>query len=179
VIRRSGLAVSAVIALAAPAAAELTETGEHGFTISHSFEVEVAPATAWAALTDVSAWWDPVHSYSGDAARFSLEPSAGGCFCEIWNGGSVVHAEVLQAHDRALLRLSGALGPLQAMGLSSIHDWTLEPTDIGTRITYTNRVRGWPGDSLDELAPIVDGVQVGQMERLRRYIATGDPDTAE
>jgi uncharacterized protein YndB with AHSA1/START domain len=162
--------------LAVPAAAELTEASEQGFTISHTFEVEVAPATAWAALTDISAWWDPAHSYSGEASSFSLEPSAGGCFCEIWNGGSVVHAEVLQAHDRTLLRMSGALGPLQAMGLSSIHDWTLEATRTGTRITYTNRVRGWPGDSLDQLAPIVDGVQVGQMERLQRYIATGEPE---
>ncbi len=174
---RTLAATAIALAASVAARAELAETGEHGFTIRHALDVAVEPAAAYAALIDVAAWWDPEHSYSGDAASLSLDAAAGGCFCEVWDGGSVVHAQVLQVFENASLRMTGALGPLQAMGLSSIHEWTLEPIADATRITYVNRVRGWPGDDLEALAPIVDGVQVGQMERLRRYIATGDPDT--
>jgi len=169
----AGLCVAALFA--GTARAELTQTDAHGFTIRHAFTVSAAPDDAYAAMLDIANWWDPEHSYSGDAANFSLQAVAGGCFCETWDAGSTLHAEIIQVRDGAMIRMRGALGPLQEMGLSSLHEWTFEATDTGTQITYVNLVRGWPGDELEALAPIVDAVQVAQMERLRRWIEYGDP----
>lgn len=166
----------AACAWAAGAQAELIETSEHGFTIRYAFTAEAAPEAAYGALIDVAHWWNPEHSYFEGGDAFSLDARAGGCFCETGAEGSVKHAEVVQVFENRSMRWLGALGPLQGMGLSSVHDWTIEPSEDGVVVTYVNRVRGWPGDELEVLAPIVDAVQVDQMQRLERFIATGDPE---
>jgi hypothetical protein len=163
-------------AASAPTRAEVTEASEYGFALSHSFEATVSANEAFDAFARVADWWSPAHTYSRDAARMSLAIEAGGCFCEVWPGGAVKHAEVAQVRERRYVRMLGALGPLQDLGVTQVHDWTVERTDTGSRVTYFTRVSGRPGDGLVELAPIVDGVMAEQMSRLQRFIATGNPD---
>src|SRR5690606_29347088 len=65
------------------ARAEIVSAGPNGFSISHVAEApDVAAPVVWAALADVAKWWDPEHTYSGDARNLSLEPQVRGCFCE-------------------------------------------------------------------------------------------------
>lgn len=185
-LRTGMLSASAALALAAAASAEVTETSEGGFSLLLSFETSATPEEAWAALIAPSAWWSSDHSYSGDAANFSLDVAPGGCFCEVWDGGAVKHGEVVQfrtpsAASGGLLRLEGGLGPLQNLAVGQIQDWTIDPIDggalqSGSKVTYRTRVSGRTRDGFDQLAPVVDGVMAEQVGRLERYLANGSPE---
>ena len=73
-------------------------------------------------------WWDPAHTWSGSARNLKLEPKAGGCFCEkLADGGSVQHGRVIFAQPGKLLRLEGALGPLQDMAVTGVLSFNLAP----------------------------------------------------
>ncbi|HEX2493499.1 MAG TPA: hypothetical protein VHK24_06950, partial [Steroidobacter sp.] len=39
-------------------------------------------AACGAALADIAKWWDPEHTYSGDARNLTLDTQVRGCFCE-------------------------------------------------------------------------------------------------
>src|SRR6187399_2647116 len=120
------LAVSAyAAALASPAAAEVSASSDTGFVSHNVAEVAASPATAWARLSLPGRWWSSEHTYSGDAANMSIEPVAGGCFCETIpaaNGvpaGQVEHMRVLYVDPRTrTMRLGGGLGPLQSEALT-------------------------------------------------------------
>lgn len=158
----------------APLQAEVTAAADGGFISRHTLTLEASPTVVWRALTDeVSRWWDPAHSYSGDAGNFSLDARAGGCFCEaLAGGGSVMHLQVVFAEPDRLLRMSGGLGPLQGLGVSGAMTFELEPAPAGrTVLRYQYVVSGFLPDGLAGLAEPVDSVQLGQLERLARYLA--------
>ena len=76
---------------------------------------------------------------------------------------------VLTAIPGRTLRMSGALGPLQAEGLIGTLTVTLEPSDSGTRITWDYLVDGEARFPVAEFAPVVDGVQgefLGELVKL-------------
>lgn len=157
-----------------PAVAEV-EVSENGFATTNSVTVAAAPYDVWAVLIDPSRYWNPDHSFSGDGANFSLDPHAGGCFCEtLPQGGSVEHMRVIMVQPNQLLRLSGALGPLQAEGLSATMSWQLEAIEGGTRVTQTYVVGGHMRFEREALAPAVDGVVREQLERLASAFAPTD-----
>ena len=150
--------------------AAVQETRDGYFAIQSVILVDVPPAAAYRALIKPSLWWDPAHTWSGSSKSLSLEPRAGGCFCEkLKDGGSVQHARVLFAQPGQLLRLAGALGPLQDMPVSGVLTFTLAPDGPGTRITMTYQVAGAMSIEAAKLAPLVDQVMNGQFERLRGY----------
>ncbi|MGD2133943.1 MAG: hypothetical protein PVI23_14205 [Maricaulaceae bacterium] len=155
---------------AAPASAEVVSADEYGFALSISINTSASPGAAFVALSRFDEWWDPAHTYSGDAANLSIELEPGGCFCEEWGQGAVRHAEVVQVRGEQFIRWTGGLGPLQDLGLVQVHDWSVEQLGVGSRITYSTRVTGHPADGLADLAGIVDAVMTGQMERLEAYI---------
>ncbi|MEM8696582.1 MAG: SRPBCC domain-containing protein [Pseudomonadota bacterium] len=160
------LAILAALAMAAPANAEV-EIGDNGFATSNSATVSATPDEVWAALIEPSRYWSGDHSWSGDAANFSLDPVAGGCFCEIWGeGNSVEHMRVVMVQPGSILRLSGALGPLQSEGLAGALTWQLEPVDGGTRITQTMSVGGHMQFDRESFPPVVDSVVRQQLDGL-------------
>lgn len=166
--------IAACLASAWPAAAAVQEAKEGSFTNQSAVLVDVSPESAYKALRRVAAWWDPAHTWSGSAQNLSLDARAGGCFCErLAQGGTVQHARVLFAQPGKLLRMEGALGPLQEMAVTGILTFGLAPDGKGTRITMTYRVAG--GLTMDgtKLAPLVDQVMTGQLERLRTYANSG------
>ena len=92
--------------------------GPSGFTVRITVHVAAPPSGVFDALTMPSRWWNPQHTFSGDASHLRLELKAGGCFCEtLPNGGSVQHLTVVYVDPGKALRLRGALGPFQSLGV--------------------------------------------------------------
>jgi hypothetical protein len=162
--------------LAMPAQAEIVARGDDSFVVRHVAEVTVSPDVVWKALIEPSGWWDGQNSFSGDAANFSLEPRAGGCFCEALPGegekgflhprGSVEHMRVVLIEENKALRMVGALGPLQSEPVQAVLTITLKPIDGGTRISGEYVVGGYMRFKVDQIAPAVDKVIVTQLDRL-------------
>jgi hypothetical protein len=67
------------------------------------------------------------------------------------------------------LRIVGALGPLQEMGVSGAMTWQLEKAAEGTKVTFTYAVGGYSTAGLEKLAPLVDGVMAGQLKAFKAY----------
>jgi uncharacterized protein YndB with AHSA1/START domain len=169
------IAVALGLAACGPSRAEVRDTREGGFTIESTVMAEAAPAEVYRRLIKIAGWWDPKHTWSGSARNLKLEPKAGGCFCEkLADGGSVQHARVIFAQPGKLLRLEGALGPLQDMAVTGVLTFNLAPDGPGTRITMTYRVAGVLTMEPAKLAPLVDQVMGIQLGRLRTF-ASGAP----
>jgi uncharacterized protein YndB with AHSA1/START domain len=162
------------VACAAPAGAEVTGQNASGFATAGTVAIAAPPDRVWAALVQPGRWWNPQHSWSGDAANLTLEPVAGGCFCEtLANGGSVEHMRVIYADPARQLRLSGALGPLQGEGLAATLTVTLEKAGARTTLAWTYKAGGYTGLPLAQIAPAVDGVVSEQFARLGSLVETG------
>jgi hypothetical protein len=160
--------------------AEVTRSSDVGFTISQTVNVPMPPPAAWSALSEVGRWWDSEHTYSGDARNMRLEPFVGGCFCEkLGMYAGVLHMTVIYAQPPKTLRLSGALGPLQEFAVSGTMTWTIEAAGGGSRITMSYTAGGYADRPLSEWAPLVDSVMSVQVQRLGRFIATGNPADAK
>jgi len=175
------VALVAVVSSSAAAWAEVLSAGPAGFNIRHVVDTPNAPApTVWAALSDIARWWDPEHTYSGNARNLSLDPVVLGCFCEklsLYAG--VEHARVVYALPAKTLRLSGALGPLQPFGVTGSLTWQIDPVGAGSRITMTYNVGGFADRPLAEWAPLVDAVMVAQTQRLASLVNSGNPEPAK
>jgi hypothetical protein len=98
-----------------------------------------------------------------------MEMRAGGCFCEQWDGNSIEHARVIYAARDKVLRLEGALGPLQGMAVAGVMNYAIASADGKTTLTYTYRVRGADAE-LEKLAAIVDKVVGEQFARLVAFV---------
>lgn len=169
---RYRLLVLAAFALSVPAHAELIVKSDTGFVTRTTATVVTSPAETWDVLVAPARWWNKAHTWSGDAANLTLDPSAGGCFCEALPaagsglGGSVEHMRVIHSSPGKVLRLSGALGPLQSEGLQGTLTITFKPVEAGTRIMFEYVVGGYMRFKTDEIAPAVDGVMREQLGRL-------------
>jgi len=158
----------AMIAAPTPAFADVKTATPAGFELESRVVVRASPAEAYAMLGRIGDWWNPAHSYSGKGANLSLEPKAGGCFCErLDGGGSVEHMRVVFAQPGAMLRLQGGLGPLQTEGATGTLSWSLKPVADGTEIVQTYVYGGFVRGGADKLAPLVDKVLAEQLGRLR------------
>lgn len=156
--------------------AEVVRSTESGFSVTQSVNVTMPPPAAWSALTDIGRWWDPEHSYSGDARNLTLEPFVGGCFCEkLGMYAGVQHLRVIYAQPPKMLRLAGALGPLQEFAVTGSMTWTIEVASGGSRITVTYIAGGYADRPLSQWAPLVDSVLMTQVQRLGKFISTGSP----
>ncbi len=187
------LFASAALALAAaasatPAAAEVDSTSPQGFAIKHQAQVKASPDEVWEALGAPNRWWDSRHSFTGDADNFFMDMQAGGCFCErirvtkdgkLENRGSVEHMRVVYAEPGKVLRMVGALGPLQSEGVAATLSVGLKPVDGGTRITFEYVVGGYMRYPIDEIAPAVDGVIGQQLARLAKLLGGGASSSGE
>ncbi len=164
---------AALVLLWAPAlGAEVKEAKPQGFTIENVRVVATDPDSAWAALVDdVDSWWPRDHTWWGEASTLSIEPRAGGCFCDRDGQRQADHLQVVFVDPGKLLRMVGGLGPLQGMGLHGTLEWRLEPAGEGTRITLWYRAGGYAPEDLSTFAPVVDMVQAQQLGGLAGYLA--------
>lgn len=172
---RYGFAVLGMMLAAAPAHAEVQAVGDAGFAISHVVTIAAPPDAVYAALKMPAKWWNGAHSWSGDAANLWMDAQAGGCFCETLPGatrGSVEHGRIIYAQPGKLLRLTGALGPLQGEAVSATLSWELKPVDGGTQISQSYVVGGYARMGMAAIAPAVDQVLGEQLDRLKTFAET-------
>ena len=171
----AGLFVAA--ALACPSHAAVVESNASGFAIEQSFHIAAPPAKVYEALVHPAKWWDSKHTFSGSAANMSLDPHAGGCFCEaLPNGGSVQHGEVVVAAPGETLRLRGPLGPFQGQGVDGALTFALKPSGDGTDLALSNNIGGFMKGGFADWPARADAMLADQLARLKRYLETGSPD---
>ena len=175
-LHHSAIASGLLLAtIASSAQTAVIKSAPDGFVSDSSAVIGVKPARMWRALTNWSNWWDKAHSYSGKAEAIHLDPRGGGLLLERWDKNSVQHAVVLSAVAPSSLRMSGGFGPLQALPVNAILDFSLRGEGSGTRLTMTYRVAGTAANNLDTLAVPVDSVMSEGFSRLLNYAATGKP----
>jgi len=167
-----------VLATAGPVAAEVKDATGSGFTIENAIQVPVEPGKAWKALVeDVDRWWPADHTWWGAESVLSIEPRAGGCFCERHGERQALHMLVTFVDPGKLLRMTGGLGPLQGMGLSGALEFRLAPAAGGaTTVVMYYRAGGYTPDDLSKFAPVVDRVQALQLGGLAALLG-GKPVT--
>lgn len=171
----------AVVLIAAPlgAHARVVDAQAHGMTIVNEVTVPVDANVAWDGLVNhVDAWWPRDHTWF-PGSRLSIEPRAGGCFCERAGGREAWHMAIGFVDPGATLRMLGGLGPLQGLGLTGALDWKLAPVDGGTKITLHYVVGGYTTQDLKGFAPIVDQVQGVQLGGLAKFLAQRAAPAAE
>lgn len=169
------------------AQAEVTNTADNGFTVQHQTVISGDTASVWKAMIAPSRYWNGDHSWTGNAENFYLVPQAGGCFCELIrttsddniksSEGSVQHMRVIFAHNEKMLRLSGALGPLQGEAVTGMLTMLLQPQEDRTAVRFTYKVGGYMEFPVDQIAPAVDGVIGEQLTRLAALFE--DPAAAD
>jgi len=176
-MKRKGCFAGAALAtalFAAPVQAKVIDQSDIGFTVAHTAQVAAAPEDVWAMLRTPDKWWSAEHSWSGDAANFWLDSQAGGCFCEKLPGvagmGSVQHARILFAQPNAMMRLSGAFGPLQGEAVTGTLTIQIKPTDAGAAIRFDYVVGGYMRFKVAEIAPAVDRVLGEQLVGLAKAL---------
>jgi uncharacterized protein YndB with AHSA1/START domain len=164
--------------LAGPLRGEVVETTAAGFVVRNTATINASPANVYAALTDrVGGWWDPSHTFSHDARNLSLDARPGGCFCErLPDGGGVQHMRVVYASPGKLLRLTGAIGPLQEAALTATMTWNLQQRGAATTVELIYTVGGFRAGGFRDIPTVVDGVLRGQLARLKAFVETGRPD---
>ncbi len=167
------LPLCVIIAAAAPmAGADVVDASASGFTTRNTAAIAASPAEVYARLVrDVGKWWDPAHTFSGDAKNLSIDGRAGGLFQEkLAGGGSVLHLTVVNAEPGKMLRMVGGMGPLQAMGVSGSMTWQFKPEGAGTRVDLVYTVGGYSPGGLESIAPLADKVLAEQLQRLKAYV---------
>jgi uncharacterized protein YndB with AHSA1/START domain len=153
---------------ALPLAAELSQSGDNGFTVTHRLETAVAPQDVYRVLTShIDQWWNPDHSWSKQAGNLHLRAEPGGCFCErLPDGGFAEHLRIIYLAPGQEIRFDGTLGPLQGMPVNGRMIWRIEEAGSGSAVTFTYMVFGHPAGGLGAIAPAVDGVIGEQLQRL-------------
>jgi uncharacterized protein YndB with AHSA1/START domain len=144
-----------------PAPAEVLYITETAFAVRHEAEFTMKPAEVFNAMTGrISEWWSADHSWGGDATKLYFKTGIGGCFCEhLPDGGGVEHLRTIYYQPNKEIRLSGALGPLQQMGVQGAMSWRIEQREDDKQfLVFEYRVNGHTAMGMESLAPAVDGV---------------------
>ncbi|HLY05740.1 MAG TPA: SRPBCC domain-containing protein [Rhizomicrobium sp.] len=173
------LAAAVAVVSPIPVSAAVEDEAANGFTVSETADIAAAPARVYEALLAPAHWWNSAHTYSHDAANLTFDARAGGCWCEeLPGGGSVQHMVVVNAIPGKLLRLRGALGPLQGMAVDGAMTVGLRAAGNHTQLTLTYAVGGYAKPGFEELSKAVDSVLGEQTARLARFIETGSAESA-
>ena len=168
------------LAAAAVSPAEVANVAPNGFTVHHTVTIPTSPEKVYAALVNgVGSWWNPEHTYSHDSKSLSIDARPGGCFCEkLGNGGGVEHMRVVFAWPGRMLRMAGALGPLQGSGLAGSMTWQLgaaKGAAGATSLEFSYSAGGYMAGGFEKIAPAVDAVLGEQLARLKSFVETGKP----
>lgn len=175
--------------MAPNAFAEVAENEAHGFVSVHEMAIAAPPERVWEALVEeVGRWWDPAHTYSGDASNLDFVLLVGQGLWEEFREGDgeesyVRHMDIDMIRPPRTLRLRGGIGPLQPLAVVGSMTFNLQPMPesapeapeegaSGTRLAYRYVVNG---PRLRDWAEPVDRVMGEQLARLRRYVETGRP----
>lgn len=174
------LAATAALVFSMPAIASVTSVGKNGFEVKETAHIAARPDSVFYTLVRPARWWSSEHTFSGSASNLSMSPKAGACWCErLPDGGSVQHLQVVYVKPDEILRLKGALGPLQEEPVVGVLTFQLTPANGGTVVTLVYAVGGYSEKSFAQWSKTVDGVLAEQLTRLKRAAETGNPDAAQ
>jgi uncharacterized protein YndB with AHSA1/START domain len=173
------LGATALLVFAGTSGQSAPQVTSSGFLVKLETNINASPTKVYEALIQqIGSWWNPVHTYSHDAKNLSIDPRPGGCFCEkLPNGGGVEHLRVVYLVPGEAVRFSGALGPLQASGISGSMTWKLTSDAANTRIQLSYSVGGFMDGGFEKIAPAVESVLNDQLNRLKLFVETGKPTT--
>ncbi len=175
-------------AISSPAFAEVKAASDSGFNSVHIATVNATPEEIWSRLLTPKDYWNKAHSWSGSSAGFYIDAQANGCFCELFqeadaNGtlktvGSVEHMRVIFAHPGKVLRMQGALGPLQSEAVMGTLTVAMEPAkdNVGTRVSFSYVVGGYMRYKISEIAPAVDKVLGEQFKNMLLPFAAAEAE---
>ena len=180
--------IMAAAIFATPASAEVKSASETGFNIIHIATVDATPDDIWKRLIAPKDYWSKAHSWSGSSDGFYIDAQAGGCFCELFQEkgadgktkttGSVEHMRVIFAQPGKVLRMQGALGPLQSEAVLGTLTVAIEPLKggKGSKLSFSYVVGGYMRYKAADIAPAVDKV-LG--EQFKSLISPYAPKTGE
>jgi uncharacterized protein YndB with AHSA1/START domain len=153
--------------------AEVKQTADDGFLIETVQETDLDSPQAYARMVDeFGAWWGGDHSYTGDGKNLTLDLQRRCMFEQLPDGGFVRHMEIALHQPGKKMVLRGGLGPLQELGISGALTYQFTTLDSGkTQIKLTYHVHGPSYLRLAALAPAVDQVLTGQLEKLNQHLA--------
>ena len=170
---------AATIILLCPAwaFAEVADSSTDGFTVKASVTIQASQDEVYRRLVhNIGDWWNPQHTFSGDARNLTIDEKPMGCFCETLPGqGAVRHMEVLRFMQGKTLVLSGAIGPLQSLAAAATMTIQLSPGDTGTTVDVTYAVSGYLASGMDAWAAPVNSVVSEQFSRLKNFVEHGSP----
>ena len=181
IMRQCSLGTLALVMLSGTPTQSAPQVTPNGFLVKFEVSVNAPAAKVYDALVgQIGSWWDSEHTYSGDAKNLSIDARPGGCFCEkLPNGGGIEHARVIYVAPREILRLSGALGPLQPSGVAGTLTWKLTSSTDNTRVQLSYSVGGFIDGGFEKVAPLVESVLRQQLDRLKQFAETGTPTTTK
>ncbi len=163
-----------------PVRAEVADSSPAGFTVKITANIQAAPDEVYRRLVgNVGDWWNPAHTFSGDARALTIDNRAPGCFCErLPKLGSVRHMEVILAAPGEKLVMLGALGPLQSLAATGTMTIQLAPNAGATKLNLTYAVAGYLPAGMNTWAAPVDSVLSELVTRLKNFVEHGDPAPA-
>jgi len=183
------IAALAASSIAVPTAAnaEVKDASDTGFVIIHTAEVSGSPEEIWKRLIAPKRWWSKEHSWSGSVDGFYIDAQANGCFCELFqekdkNGklrtvGSVEHMRVIFAQPGKVLRMQGALGPLQSEAVIGTLTVAMAPRreGEGSKVSLSYVVGGYMRYKVADIAPAVDTMLAAQFAGLIKPFEDAGP----
>ncbi len=162
--------VSALLLAALPASADVVRAADDGFQIHLERTSELPSNLQYARMATFSDWWSSAHTYSGDAENLSLtEVAPGGIWVETWEGGSVLHGEVIAAMHRDgnhVVRFDASFGPLQSIGVEAVLTISINQDGERSKVVMDYFVTGASFQALSDIAPVVDAILTEQINRL-------------
>jgi hypothetical protein len=173
---RTTLAAVAVVLTSGSARAAVADSSAAGFTVKITLNIQATPDDVYRRLVhNVGDWWNPAHTFSGEARALTIDNRAPGCFCErLPNLGTARHMEVVMAAPGEKLVMLGALGPLQPLAVTGAMTIDLSPDARGTKLVATYAVGGYSPAGLNTWAAPVDSVLTEQFTRLKNYVEHGN-----
>ena len=150
---------------------EVLDSADNGFSLKHKVTIKATPEEVYETIIKPSRWWNSSHTWSGKSENLSIETTPGGLFLEkLPSGGFVRHMEVVYADPGKLLRLHGALGPLQQTACHGAMTFTLKAEEDETVVEVTYNVSGYVAGGLKSWSAPVDQVIVEQVDRLKKAV---------
>jgi hypothetical protein len=170
-MKRLAILAAILAACSTPAYAEIKAADQNGFNVVHKATVNATPQEIWKRLLAPKDWWSEAHSWSGTSDGFTLDAQANGCFCELFQEtqkdgklktvGSVEHMRVIFALPGKVLRMQGALGPLQAEAVIGTFTVAIEPVkedENNSIVSFSYVVGGYMRYKVSDIAPAMDKV---------------------
>jgi hypothetical protein len=151
--------------------ATIVDSTQIGFTVKFEKSVLVDPKPLFNKFCkDIGKWWDPDHTWSGQAENLYIQEYIGGCFGErLTSGGYVSHLKVIYIDPGKMIRMEGGLGPLQQFAVNGIMTMEISKDGDKSKVTLTYTVGGYIPGGVSKLAAAVNQVLEMQLKRFTDF----------